>query len=99
MRVVVMPSLKLVRALALLLLLAASSMHAIASVGKVMYTYGDVTVETPAVKVLNKRDTVDAGSVIVTGPKGYVQLLLDDGTKIAIRQLCTAARWFQNYHR
>lgn len=72
-------------ALILLVMLALPATHAAASVGKVMYTFGKVTVETPAVEVLIKGDSVDAGNVIVTGPKGYVQLLLDDGTKIAIR--------------
>jgi hypothetical protein len=56
-----------------------------ASVGKVMFTYGVVTVETPISIKLKKGDTIDAGNVIVTGSKGMAQLKLDDDTKIIIR--------------
>ncbi|MDB4150960.1 FecR domain-containing protein, partial [Pseudomonadales bacterium] len=65
--------------------LALQMSSASASVGKVLYTFGVVTVETPAVQKLEKGSVLDAGHIIVTGPKGYAQLLLEDGTKIAIR--------------
>ena len=70
------------------LLLQMSS--ASASVGKVLYTFGVVTVETPAVQKLEKGSVLDAGHIIVQpAPKGYAQLLLEDGTKIAIRPALT----------
>ncbi|MFT7133476.1 MAG: hypothetical protein ACI81O_002192 [Cyclobacteriaceae bacterium] len=68
--------------LGLLLLHSATSF---ASVGKVLYSYGKVSAETPATVVIKRGDRIEAGHVIVTGPKAYLQLLLDDGTKIDLR--------------
>ena len=78
---------KLVIASTLTLLLIAGSLSssAQASVGRVLFKYGNVTVDSVNARLLRQGATVDEGDVIVTGPKGYVQLLLDDGTKIAIR--------------
>ena len=78
---------KLVIASTLTLLLIAGSLSssAQASVGRVLFKYGNVTVDSANARLLRQGATVDEGDVIVTGPKGYVQLLLDDGTKIAIR--------------
>ena len=71
--------------LALLLIAGPLSSAAQASVGRVLFKYGNVTVDSVNARLLRQGATVDEGDVIVTGPKGYVQLLLDDGTKIAIR--------------
>ena len=71
--------------LALLLIAGPLSSSAQASVGRVLFKYGNVTVDSANARLLRQGATVDEGDVIVTGPKGYVQLLLDDGTKIAIR--------------
>jgi hypothetical protein len=68
--------------LGLLLLHSATSF---ASVGKVLYSFGKVSAETPATVVIKRGDRIEAGHVIVTGPKAYLQLLLDDGTKIDLR--------------
>ena len=78
---------KLVTASILTLLLIAGSLSssAQASVGRVLFKYGNVTVDSVNARLLRQGATVDEGDVIVTGPKGYVQLLLDDGTKVAIR--------------
>ena len=78
---------KLVIASILTLLLIAGSLSssAQASVGRVLFKYGNVTVDSVNARLLRQGATVDEGDVIVTGPKGYVQLLLDDGTKVAIR--------------
>ena len=78
---------KLVTASILTLLLIAGplSSSAQASVGRVLFKYGNVTVDSVNARLLRQGATVDEGDVIVTGPKGYVQLLLDDGTKVAIR--------------
>ena len=78
---------KLVTASTLTLLLIAGSLSssAQASVGRVLFKYGNVTVDSVNARLLRQGATVDEGDVIVTGPKGYVQLLLDDGTKVAIR--------------
>ena len=78
---------KLVIASTLTLLLIAGSLSssAQASVGRVLFKYGNVTVDSVNARLLRQGATVDEGDVIVTGPKGYVQLLLDDGTKVAIR--------------
>ena len=67
------------------ILSALAAFPATASVGKAIYTFGNVTVEKPAIGLLKRGGTVDEGDVIVTGPKGYAQIKLDDGTKIAIR--------------
>jgi len=67
------------------LLLLMQSGNAFASVGKVLYRHGNVSIEKPAVSILRVGQPVDEGDVIVTGPKGYVQLLLDDSTKVAVR--------------
>lgn len=71
--------------LTLLLIAGPLSSSAQASVGRVLFKYGNVTVDSANARLLRQGATVDEGDVIVTGPKGYVQLLLDDGTKIAIR--------------
>ena len=71
--------------LALLLIAGPLSSAAQASVGRVLFKYGNVTVDSVNARLLRQGATVDEGDVIVTGPKGYVQLLLDDGTKVAIR--------------
>ena len=71
--------------LTLLLIAGSLSSSAQASVGRVLFKYGNVTVDSVNARLLRQGATVDEGDVIVTGPKGYVQLLLDDGTKIAIR--------------
>ena len=71
--------------LTLLLIAGPLSSSALASVGSVLFKYGNVTVDSANARLLRQGATVDEGDVIVTGPKGYVQLLLDDGTKIAIR--------------
>lgn len=71
--------------LTLLLIAGSLSSSAQASVGRVLFKYGNVTVDSANARLLRQGATVDEGDVIVTGPKGYVQLLLDDGTKIAIR--------------
>ena len=71
--------------MALLLIAGPLSSAAQASVGRVLFKYGNVTVDSVNARLLRQGATVDEGDVIVTGPKGYVQLLLDDGTKIAIR--------------
>ena len=78
---------KLVTASILTLFLIAGSLSssAQASVGRVLFKYGNVTVDSVNARLLRQGATVDEGDVIVTGPKGYVQLLLDDGTKVAIR--------------
>ena len=68
--------------LGLVLLHSAASF---ASVGKVLYSYGKVSAETPATVEIKRGDRIEAGHVIVTGPKAYLQLLLDDGTKIDLR--------------
>ena len=83
----IMKSAKLTTAgiLALLLIAGPLSSAAQASVGRVLFKYGNVTVDSVNARLLRQGATVDEGDVIVTGPKGYVQLLLDDGTKIAIR--------------
>jgi hypothetical protein len=67
------------------LLGAMISMPASANIGRVLYTFGNVTVEKPAISNLKRGVTVEEGDVVVTGPKGYAQLKLLDGTKIAIR--------------
>ncbi|MBV1879743.1 MAG: FecR family protein [Pseudomonadales bacterium] len=56
-----------------------------ANVGLALYTIGNVTVEKPTVAILRRGDVVEQGDEIVTGPRGYAQLKLADGTKIAIR--------------
>ena len=71
--------------LTLLLIAGSLSSSAQASVGRVLFKYGNVTVDSVNARLLRQGATVDEGDVIVTGPKGYVQLLLDDGTKVAIR--------------
>jgi hypothetical protein len=71
--------------LTLLLIAGPLSSSAQASVGRVLFKYGNVTVDSANARLLRQGAMVDEGDVIVTGPKGYVQLLLDDGTKIAIR--------------
>ena len=71
--------------LTLLLIAGPLSSSALASVGSVLFKYGNVTVDSANARLLRQGATVEEGDVIVTGPKGYVQLLLDDGTKIAIR--------------
>ena len=71
--------------LALLLIAGSLSSSVQASVGRVLFKYGNVTVDSANARLLRQGATVDEGDVIVTGPKGYVQLLLDDGTKVAIR--------------
>lgn len=74
------------RALSIVALLGAMiSMPASASIGSVLYTFGNVTVEKPAVSILKRGGDVEQGDVVVTGPKGYAQIKLLDGTKIAIR--------------
>ncbi|MDC1083616.1 hypothetical protein OAS97_02690, partial [Pseudomonadales bacterium] len=65
--------------LALLLIAGPLSSAAQASVGRVLFKYGNVTVDSVNARLLRQGATVDEGDVIVTGPKGYVQLLLDDG--------------------
>lgn len=69
--------------LALLILMASTSAQA--SVGRVLFTFGSVSVERPVPDTLTKGMPVDEGEVIVTGGNGYVQLLLDDNTKVAVR--------------
>jgi hypothetical protein len=71
--------------LTLLLIAGPLSSSAQASVGRVLFKYGNVTVDSANARLLRQGAMVDEGDVSVTGPKGYVQLLLDDGTKIAIR--------------
>ncbi len=71
-------------ALPLVLVLLLST-NAEASIGTVLTAIGPVTVEKPEIEKLSRRQRVDEGDVIVTGPRGYVQLKLDDGTKISIR--------------
>ena len=71
--------------LTLLLIAGPLSSSALASVGSVLFKYGNVTVDSANARLLRQGATVEEGDVIVTGPKGYVQLLLDDGTKVAIR--------------
>jgi hypothetical protein len=61
------------------------SLTAWANVGQALYTFGNVTVERPTISVLGRGDAVNAGDVIVTGAKGYAQIKLADGTKVAIR--------------
>ena len=83
MRILKVSSLK---ALGLAALISALiSMPAFANVGRVLYTFGAVTVEKPAISVLSRGGNIEEGDVIVTGPKGYAQIKLADGTKIAIR--------------
>ncbi|MFT4797893.1 MAG: hypothetical protein ACJAXW_003218 [Candidatus Azotimanducaceae bacterium] len=83
MRIFTVNSLK---ALGLAALMSAMiSMPAFANVGRVLYTFGAVTVEKPAISVLRRGGNIEEGDVIVTGPKGYAQIKLADGTKIAIR--------------
>ena len=71
--------------LALFLIAGSLSTSAQASVGRVLFKYGNVSVDSANARLLRRGATVDEGDVIVTGPKGYVQLLLDDGTKVAVR--------------
>ncbi len=72
--------------LVLLSLLAALiAPPALANAGKVIFAFGDVSVERPDPDVLSQGMPVEEGDVIVTGTNGYVQLLLEDETKIAIR--------------
>ncbi|MFT5100690.1 MAG: hypothetical protein ACI9HY_002819, partial [Planctomycetaceae bacterium] len=74
------------KALSVVALLGAmTSMPASANIGRVLYTFGNVTVEKPAISNLKRGVTVEEGDIVVTGPKGYAQLKLLDGTKIAIR--------------
>lgn len=67
-----------------LMLLAFASL-ANATVGEVLYVIGTVTVEDPDSRDLKRGDRVDAGQEIVTGARGYAQVKLDDGSKLAIR--------------
>jgi len=67
------------------LLCAMISMPASANVGSVLYTFGNVTVEKPEISTLKRGGNIEQGDVVVTGPKGYAQIKLLDGTKIAIR--------------
>ena len=69
----------------LFLVLSVLSISAQARVGQVLYSIGNVTVEKPAISSLIRKAIIDEGDVIVTGAKSYVQLKLDDGTKLAIR--------------
>ena len=71
--------------LALCLIAGSLSISAQASVGRVLFKYGNVSVDSANARLLRRGAMVDEGDVIVTGPKGYVQLLLDDGTKVAVR--------------
>ena len=57
-----------------------------ATVGTVIEALNNPTVETPTTQPLQKGRRVNAGDTIVTGPNARVQLLLDDGTRIAIKQ-------------
>lgn len=76
-----------VRILAATLLLSMSAIPGIlyASVGKAVYVLGTVEVEKPDTQPLRRNTNIDEGDVIVTGERGYAQLLLADGTRIAIR--------------
>ena len=77
---------KSLQALGLVLtLMIACSMPAMANVGSVLYTFGNVSVEKPAISVLRRGAILEEGDVIVTGPKGYAQLKLADGTKFALK--------------
>ena len=67
------------------LLLMLMSNNIGASVGRVLFVRAPVSLEKPEVVKLNRRDTIDAGDVIVTGTRGYVQVKLDDGTKVIVR--------------
>ncbi len=69
----------------LVLVMSMMSLTAWATVGQALYTFGNVTVERPTISVLSRGDAVEAGDVIVTGAKGYAQIKLADGTKVAIR--------------
>lgn len=71
--------------LALSLIAGSFASSAQASVGRVLFKYGNVTVDSTNARILRRGAMVEEGDVIVTGPKGYVQLLLDDGTKVAVR--------------
>jgi hypothetical protein len=76
---------RLLAASSVLILMLMHSASSLASVGKVLYSFGKVSVETPATVKIKRGDRIEAGHVIVTGPKAYLQLLLDDGTKIDLR--------------
>ncbi|XOV87747.1 MAG: FecR domain-containing protein [Pseudomonadota bacterium] len=78
-------SIKWARALVLVLLTTLVSFPALANVGRVLFSIGVVNVEAPEARVLSRGATVNEGDVIVTGPRGYAQIVLADGTKIAIR--------------
>ncbi len=56
-----------------------------ASVGQVLFVMGPASVEKPEQQFLRRGSFVDAGDVIVTTARSYVQIKLDDGTKIAVR--------------
>jgi hypothetical protein len=71
--------------LALFIILGSLANSAQASVGRVLFKYGNVSVDSANARLLIRGARIDEGDVIVTGSKGYVQLLLDDGTKIAVR--------------
>lgn len=70
----------------LILSMLASNIHAAA--GKALFVYGDarVTGTNGVERVLTKNGEVDPGDLIVTGPKGIVQLRMIDKAFIAIRQ-------------
>ena len=69
----------------IIIMLACYLPDASAAVGKVLYRQGTVNIERPQVMAVRVGMPVDAGDVLATGPEGYVQLLLDDRTKVAVR--------------
>ena len=72
--------------IAVLLLLTGFSSTLYASVGKVIFAYGAVSVERPEPGSLTKGMPIDEGDTIITGKNGYVQVLLDDATKMALER-------------
>ena len=68
----------------IIIMLACYLPGASAAVGKVLYKQGTVNIERPQVMAVRVGMPVDAGDVLATGPEGYVQLLLDDRTKVML---------------
>lgn len=49
-----------------------------AAVGRVLWAFGNVSVERPLISTLHRGDRLEEGDVIVTGPRARAQLLLAD---------------------
>src|SRR5687767_11502898 len=73
------------RGLLLVLLLLGASPEVLAA-GRVLFVAGDVRLERDGVLLkLQKAARVEAGDTLITGDDGRVQLLMDDGDRMALR--------------